>query len=197
MILEAARGRYLAVIHDELRACDPRDAAEILSLERYRANVLAPDWAPPRPPRRMPDLWEIYTYWADREEFAGHGAVSPVPHCFGCLHFFTQIEPGESPEVRWKAARGYLERAHLITRHKDGLDNPCNLVPACWRCHKMMPRFGVGQEAEAIKWVQDGGRLGVPEEIERVDARLADTWARENGGQYPLWVWMPRARDAA
>ena len=173
-ILEAARRRTLIQIDAELeRACAGRSHLNSIDLEQQRRLVMRSDWQPPRPSRRMPSLWLIYSYWAEREEFGDAlGKVSPVPHCFGCGVSFWRIKPEAVPEVRWNAALGWLERAHLITRHKGGLDYVHNIVPLCHPCHKLMPRFTVEQGPEAIKWVQDGGRLGLPEVHAKIDARL-------------------------
>lgn len=198
-ILEALRKQHLAKISENLERARKRgDEPTVWALESSANHVRTPWWEPPRPGRRMPDLWTIYLYWAGREEFADcGGSVSPVPHCFGCGRFFSRIEPESPPEVRWNAARGYLERAHLATRWKGGLDGPQNLVPLRYPCHNVMPRFDFDEGLTAIKWVQDGGRHGMAAEWAKTEASMADAIAKENGGQYPLWVFMPREMDAA
>lgn len=45
-----------------------------------------------------------------------------------------------------------LERAHIIDRCFDGLDEVSNIAPLCWQCHKAQPIFRPGDEYQARAW---------------------------------------------
>lgn len=196
VILENARTRTLK--ETDAAIIDAEDQGELhllMTLQTRRRAILRAGWWPPRPPRRLPDLWAIVRYWAERDTF---GDIREVPHCFGCGKIVAGISAGPAPEIRWNFASGLLERAHLITRSKDGLDGPQNLVPLCPLCHKMMPFFDVGDEHAAIKWVRGGGRFTIPGQLEREIAEIEAIYAaaaeasREAeatgaGGQYSLF----------
>lgn len=144
----------------------------------------------------MPSLWRIACYWDERDTF-GDIHLGRAPFCFGC-HKHARWHEFPTHEDRWNDASHFLDRAHLVTRDMGGLDGPQNVVPLCERCHKMMPFFGVGDKRAAIRWIQEGGRLSIPGQVEREIAELEAIYAagrgesREKaamsaGGQYPLW----------
>jgi len=194
-ILEEARTRVLADI-DAALARDWNNIRLCSTLERERKIILQSDWQPSRPPRRMPSLWAIASYWDERDTF-GDIPLDAAPFCFGCRkHAGWWGLP--ACEARWNDASCFLDRAHLITRDKGGLDGPQNLVPLCERCHKTMPFFGVGDECDAIEWVRAGGRFATPGVLEMEVAALEARYAAARdearaeaamalGGQYSLW----------
>jgi hypothetical protein len=128
-------------------------------------DIGSPLWVPARPPRRLPPLWTIASYWAGRGEPFAVDLASP--HCFAC---WAQPEcTGSTPRQRWGRTRPALERSHLVGRARDGLDGPQNLVPLCVFCNRMMPAFGIDRALDAIAWVQAGG--AVAEVMERFERR--------------------------
>jgi len=111
------------------------------TLADTRRSILHETWMPARPGRRMPPAPKIAAYWADRGE---PFKVNPEePACFAC----------------WDTADewGHLERAHLVDRWAGGLDGPQNLAMLCNPCHRVMPIFLPGQDADAINLVLAGG----------------------------------------
>lgn len=50
------------------------------------------------------------------------------------------------------------EKAHLIDRFYDGLDDVQNLVPLCYPCHSEQPPFIPGEERRALIWAQTPDR---------------------------------------
>ena len=90
-----------------------------------------------RPRRRMPSMAQIARH---------HGFDRSTPLCIRC---------GRVPDdyATWGDTSGLgLQRAHIIDRVFSGLDNPSNLLPLCWRCHRQQPIFKAGDEAEALDW---------------------------------------------
>ena len=88
-----------------------------------------------RPPRRMPSLKAMAKFL---------GVEGREPFCFRC---------GVCVDAdSWADARRVLERAHVIDRVFDGLDNLANLRPLCSTCHRWQPIFKAGDEAEALAW---------------------------------------------
>jgi ribosome modulation factor len=81
---------------------------------------------PRRPKRRMPSVKKILE----------HHGLSPTPACVRC---------GAAVDV---------ERAHIIDRSDDGLDNCPNIAPLCKWCHLSQPIFHPGEEASALAWFQ-------------------------------------------
>lgn len=124
---------------------------------------------PARPPRRMPALWTLASYWAAR--FGLDGDALAVPFCFGCG---TEMPAdGATPERRWNRAAGRLERAHLVDRFLGGLDGPQNVIPLCVLCHKLMPMFDIEQGDAALAWVTGGGGTSfLFDAIARIFARM-------------------------
>jgi hypothetical protein len=120
--------------------------------EEYEA-IMAPEFVPPRPGRRMPRPWKIALYWHQRGRPLAE--YISVPYCFRCDCMF-RFDPDLSPEDRWNASA--CERAHLVDRIRGGLDGPQNLMPLCHRCHKIMPSFIAGEGPDAIAWVMRAGR---------------------------------------
>ena len=92
----------------------------------YQAHI-AKGFLPDRPPRSMPTMKALLRY-----------LDHPEGICFKC-----------------QAEVDYLERAHVIDRVGDGLDNEANLRPLCVTCHRLQPAFVNGQEAEAEVWFND------------------------------------------
>jgi hypothetical protein len=123
--------------------------AALNRIKAAKAAVMRPEWLPDRPARRMPSLWRIVSYWADRGTF---DVDLDEPHCFACGWY--EDSDGATGKIRWGNSSRWLERAHLVARVCDGLDVPQNIVPLCGQCHRVMPDE-VG--AEAIAWVQAGG----------------------------------------
>ena len=159
---EPARQRELAKLARRLAGDPAHDA------DAYLVSVRAvqdPGWIPRRPPAKLPSLWAVAVYWADRGTFA---VDLDNPHCFACSAI-ARPQDSLAPAVRWNRSRGRLDRSHLVTRARGGLDGPQNLVPLCIPCNQLMPVFGIGQAAEAVRWVQDGGIWPVLEE--RADRR--------------------------
>jgi hypothetical protein len=109
-------------------------------------------WRLARPHRRLPDLWTIVSYWAERDDL--FYVELEHPNCFACGRTYGMDDIPE-PRDRWIAARSKLERGHLVNRARDGLDGPQNLVPLCGMCNKSMPIFS--RPDPAIEWVLDGG----------------------------------------
>lgn len=96
VILENARARALE--ETEAAIIDAEDHSELhllMTLQTRRRAILHPGWRPPRPPRRLPELWAIVSYWAERDTF---GDIKEVPHCFGCDKIVTGISSG--PDLR-------------------------------------------------------------------------------------------------
>ena len=124
-------------------------------------EMATPDRIPAWRRRRMPDLWAIASYWAEREVFR---VDLTWPHCFGCRTSGPLEDDDDNPpsdRALWRASSSFLDRAHLVDRMYGGLDGPQNLVPLCTRCHRLMPVHRLGDGPAAIKWVQDGGRLAL------------------------------------
>ena len=111
-------------------------------------NCIFPD----RPGRRMPKLWTIASYWAQRDDLplmsAKHGLERP--HCFGCS-YLVPCDLSAPLKERWNGSSPYLVRAHLADRCLGGLDAPQNIVPLCGPCHHYMPSFEYPDAA--IEWV--------------------------------------------
>jgi hypothetical protein len=78
-----------------------------------------------RGPRRMPTMKAILRY---------HG-LAGVPACVRCGLVDTAIE-----------------RAHIIDRSDNGLDNCANIAPLCKWCHVSQPIFLPSETAEALAW---------------------------------------------
>lgn len=107
-----------------------------------------------RPARRMPSLRRVAEFWLDRDEwpdYKGNYIGLGEPFCAACGWLAPEVD--DEPWT-WKSASAHLDRAHLIDRCYGGLDGACNLVPLCHICHKGMPSFRPGQEAEALAWVR-------------------------------------------
>lgn len=77
-----------------------------------------------RGPRRMPSMKKICEHWR-----------VPFGYCFRC----------------GQPAR--CDRAHIIDRCFDGLDDVQNIVPLCYPCHSDMPPFWPGDERAAYGWL--------------------------------------------
>lgn len=80
---------------------------------------------PARPPRKMPTMKAILRY---------HG-LWEVPACVRCGLVDTAIE-----------------RAHIIDRCDDGLDNCANIAPLCRWCHAGQPIFKPSETTKALAW---------------------------------------------
>ena len=97
-----------------------------------------------RPPRRMPSMKKICQHWQ-----------IPEGYCFRC----------------GQPAR--CERAHLIDRCRDGLDDVQNVVPLCFPCHSEMPSFGPGDERAVSAWMsEDYWPFRAPEAFRRFHPQL-------------------------
>lgn len=110
--------------------------------------------------RRMPSLWKIASYWAERDTFA---IDITEPECLACgvtpIGDTARRMEGLEGRDRWNAALGFIERAHLVDHCDGGLDAVQNLVPLCAYCHRRkMPEFRCGTGRWAIAWVQGGGK---------------------------------------
>lgn len=82
--------------------------------------------------------------WPTLRQIAAHHGLGPEPYCLRC---------GWQPPVEtWVAARGLLERAHIIDRVFDGLDLVSNIAPLCAPCHRAQPIFGPRDEYDARAW---------------------------------------------
>lgn len=98
-----------------------------LTYEEWQDRRHNPDAYMPLPTRgrrRLPRLSECEDHWS----------VAPAS-CIRC---------GE-------VAR--CERSHIIDRSAGGLDGVQNVVPLCYRCHRVMPPFWPGDEDEALAWL--------------------------------------------
>ncbi len=82
----------------------------------------------------MPSLHKIAKFWK----------LDARPRCVRCL-IKTRV-------YDWRQADGLLERAHIIDRCWDGLDEVHNLAPLCSFCHACQPMFKSGDEIKALKW---------------------------------------------
>jgi hypothetical protein len=78
-----------------------------------------------RAPRRMPTMKAILR----------HHGLWEIPTCVRCGLVDTAIE-----------------RAHIIDRSDDGLDNCANIAPLCKWCHAGQPIFHPTETAEALAW---------------------------------------------
>jgi hypothetical protein len=119
---------------------------------------------PARPGRKTLTLWTIASYWHAREGNPLRLDYDGIedPYCFGCERIpLTCDLEAPTPKARWDSAG--LDRAHLIDRCRGGLDGPQNIIPLCFGCHRGMPAFIPGQEAEVIAWVLSlGTRIEYP-----------------------------------
>lgn len=100
------------------------DACEQWRTGWNMARRLNPQLVGAKPPRRMPSLKKVLEY---------HG-LDPEPLCVRC------------------GLVDVVERAHIIDRSSNGLDNCANLAPLCRYCHAGQPIFAPEQEAEALAW---------------------------------------------
>lgn len=133
--------RALAIAEEEVNRWIDRSAAnesvadwvQGLKIRQAEVRRLRDGGIPRRPGRRMPSLASI----------ARFNNLGEDPYCMKCWY---------EPEGKWRDANGWLERAHVIDRVFNGLDNESNLRPLCSRCHRSQPIFEVGQESEALKW---------------------------------------------
>lgn len=90
-----------------------------------------------RPSRKYPSYTKIFEY---------HGYHKDDSKCMACDEGYD----------KWSQ----LERAHIIARHKDGLDNEANLWLLCSKCHRgapmtgwgPQPDFGPGDEIATKNW---------------------------------------------
>lgn len=96
-----------------------------------------------RPPRRMPELKTLLRY---------HGMSEAC--CVRC------------------GLTDAIERAHIIDRSDDGLDNCANIAPLCRFCHAGQPIFKPEAEAAALAW------FGLPFGPASRDPARRD-WARQ------------------
>lgn len=122
--------------------------AESLRLSAYPHVLVSCDgsarWAVTgRPKRRMPSLAKI----------AAFHDMGPTPHCYRCGTRAPE-NPWGSRWTGWRAASWFLDRAHMIDRWADGLDNCANLYPLCPACHGSQPVFKVGDEDAARAWLE-------------------------------------------
>lgn len=149
--------------------------------------IESPHWRRDRGERgsRLPSLWQIASYWMDRDLFY----LRPDrPHCAGCRWFTFPVD-GDTPQEQWNGSSGYLERGHIVNWVTGGLDQVQNLVPLCHFCNMVMPVFRPEEWPAAVAWIDDGGPF--PEFEDRV----------REAGQMPesifdwLYLWPPRKKD--
>jgi hypothetical protein len=89
------------------------------------------------------------------KKIAAHlGVIGDPPHCWKCKALV--------PTDNWDKASRWLERAHVIDRVFDGLDNAANLRPLCPGCHRVQPIFRAGEEARALRWFNKPGDPMMP-----------------------------------
>jgi 5-methylcytosine-specific restriction endonuclease McrA len=142
LITRWAVGRQTGDLLAVLASCRDQLQASLATLNRLLSGGTAA-----RRPRRMPSL-----SWIARYHDLGE-----VPRCVRC-----GFHP---PEDRWGDTSGYLARAHIIDRARDGLDVEANLAPLCYGCHRSQPSFRPGDEADAFAWF---GLTGRPSDSEAV-----------------------------
>lgn len=115
-----------------------------------------------RPKRKLPSLYSVAKYWTEhRERFPEYEAFYiglGEPFCCGCGFLAPIVDdyqnhPDHTVAQLWSMAGRYIDRAHLADRFYNGLDDVQNLVPLCWRCHRVMPSFQTGEPA--LRWVQE------------------------------------------
>jgi len=117
----------------------------------------SPGWVPDRPGRRLPPMWAIASYWAERDDW--FDVLIDSPHCFACGLRGGCPDGIPDPRARWNRARN-LHRGHIVNRARDGLDGPQNLVPLCGACNTHMPVFAAEEEDDALAWIFTGGIMG-------------------------------------
>jgi 5-methylcytosine-specific restriction endonuclease McrA len=136
-VVEATPSKVTARI---LTACDGRQ----ITARRYSLTFPLDgfrdlyEFGGQRGPRRMPALKQILKYHH----------LDMTPACVRCGAF------------------GDVERAHIIDRSDNGLDNCANLAPLCRWCHAGQPIFHPDETAEALAW------FGLP-----LPTGLAPSWA--------------------
>jgi hypothetical protein len=113
---------------------------------------------PRRPARKYPGVWTLVCYWQDRDPCPFIVGTWTEANCFACQRPAPTNHENSLPRDNWNRALGWLERAHLVTRMYGGLDDPANVVPLCFTCHRIMPDFPPAEWEKAIKWVRGGGR---------------------------------------
>jgi hypothetical protein len=106
-------------------------------------------------PRRMAPLAQIAAYWAGTgaPEFPNLVARAigwGEPFCFRCGWLVPIPEEGTITS-RWKAAEGWLDRAHLVAHVNGGSGKAENLVPLCSLCHSLQPESIDG--TAVIDWI--------------------------------------------
>lgn len=161
--------RYWTVArHRELTAIGKRYAVGDERYDEAVRRISAPGWTPTRARKPLPSLWEIASYWAQRDDW--FAVPLTFPHCFGCDIADLWPETGDLKE-RWNTSGSWLQRGHLVNWARNGLDQIQNIVPLCKICNLEMPTFDAEHADDAVAWVQCGG---AEEKVEQfIDACLA------------------------
>ncbi len=143
-------------------------------------RISSPQWRPNRGERKMPSLWVIASYWAERDDW--FRVDLEVPRCFACGLHGGHPEDEPDLEARWAQARR-LERGHIVNWARNGLDGVQNLVPLCAYCNMYMPVFGIEEDEEATAWIIGGGAPG------EIDIRL-EAKGMTHAERELAWLWI-------